>query len=247
MTYFHLPEENKTLDNIYKLASKIDYLGQEMHERQQDLQQFLTEYYGNIGSLLSRLETLRSELSHTTSFTASAPEGEGVFANMPVCTDSSAEEVPGLPIAEKHPLEQDMKSLYMLLVRRFHPDSGVSGNSECMKRINRTYADRHYGGMWLVMFEQEWQEIQHLPVARRWKALTHYEEELMGIEAALQASLTYLTDSPEHQLMQRAYTARLRGVDLLRDVSEHIEEEIALLSRRVHYHSMRKRLMEEAG
>lgn len=223
--------------DLLREVQRLDYLCRELKETQDDLADFLEDFY-------SRVE------AHPEFLATANPEPSRILEKQEKSTNASMEVKPtSTEAAETTPtdMEQETRQLYLHLVRKYHPDSAPDGgNPELLKSIIQSYQERRFGSLWKISFEQEWQEIQQLPQNIQQKFVTHYRERLQQANEVMENKIRSLHGSPEYRLQQSVFTARLRGEDLLTQIVGHIHHEGTRAARRMEYYRIRQQLIEEA-
>lgn len=221
---------------IDQSACKLDYLCREYRETKRDLSSFLLEYYEKVGPSLAALH-----------HDARAPRSYREPSSFTVPLPKTTRERGDAALRINPMMLTQTRELYLLLVRKLHPDQGGRPEAEeTLKHVTHAYQEGLVGSLWKISFEQEWKEIRRLSQGTQQSFLLHYHRLLSDAVDVMESSLRGLFDSPEYQLQQRVFSARLRGEDLLSRIVEHLEEEADRQIRRLEFRRMRQQLMEEA-
>lgn len=246
MTLHLLAEEEKLKERIQSGIQKLDIFCQEVRESEDDLATFLSEYYGKVGDYIRSLEEVNKALMQRVDSRRQTLPMENEIPEQKAQQEYIS---PSIKAETSTPhLDQEMRELYLLLVKKFHPDTAPQGgDAELIKTITHAYQHRQMGSLWKVAFDQEWQEIRTLPSAVRLKLLQHYHARIHNAAHQMERRLSGLYASEEYQLRQRLFAARLRGEDLLERIVENLEHEVHRQSRRLEYLRIREQLEQEAS
>lgn len=225
---------------IRKDIVSLDFLCHELRHMRQDLTAFLEDYYSKVGSYIASLESTRLSDAYDVSSPAAVTR-PAVRPDAPTPLPSSS------PLSTDSAIDQELRSIYLFLVKKYHPDSAPNGgDTQLLTVINHAYEQQHLGSLWKILFEQEWREISGLPLGMRLKLLRHYRERLQHTITVMERKMCRLHASPEYLLFQRVFTARLRGEDLLSQIVARFQEETSRCARLLEYRRFRHQLMQEA-
>ncbi len=242
----------KRVDGL--LASLEDTCGR-LRYMQDGLAEFLAEYYDRVGAYAETLGQFRQP--DNTKGRVSARPVSGVSQ----ASGSAAQPEPELHMeAEKKSsvkktlsLDAEMHRMFRSMVKACHPDIATSDSDrrrreKKMKALNEAHSERQAGALAKIWFQEEWKKCkaaEDRPERYRWLATT--AEKVAALLAAAQQEELRFTSSREFALQQRVFTARLRGEDLIAEIVNGMQQEIALESRRVAYRRFRQQLLEEAS
>lgn len=225
---------------IRKDMVSLDFLCNELRQTRQDLARFLEDYYSKVGSYIASLESLQLAEVHAATKSISSASGLASFE------DASPILAAPSPVSVDSAVDQELRSLYLFLVKKYHPDTAPDGgDSQLLAIINHAYEQQHIGSLWKIMFEQEWREISCLSPILRLKLLKHYQQRIHHSVVVMERRMHQLHTSPEYLLFQRVFTARLRGEDLLSQIVTRIQEESSRCARLLEYRRFRHQLMQE--
>lgn len=225
---------------IRKDMVSLDFLCHELRQTRQDLAHFLEDYYSKVGGYIASLESLQFTVVHASSGSASSANGLTASEDAPPVLATPS------PVSADGAVDQEARSLYLFLVKKYHPDTAPDGgDTQLLAIINHAYEKQQLGSLWKIMFEQEWKEISSLPPLLRLKLLKHYQQRIHHSVTVMERRMRQLHASPEYLLFQRVFTARLRGEDLLSQIVTRIQEESSRCARLLEYRRFRHQLMQE--
>ncbi len=225
-------------DTLALLAQKLNYLCREFRETKHDLDGFLDEYYMTVGEALAAFATVAPCPSAPSDIASETDQVRRVH------TRSTALSQAGEDVLS---IETEMRELYLLLVRRLHPDVADThvSDPDAIKHVTHAYHHGLLGDLWKICFAQEWLEIRNFPAQTREGFLKHYHERLNENICVMENKLRSLYRSPEYELQQRVFAARLRGEDLIAHIAAHLHQEAKTELRRTEYRRIRAQLMLE--
>lgn len=221
-------------------AQRLNRLYQEFRETRDDLDMFLDAYYDRIGAHLATL--LRNASQGGTADISGHSRQNGATPDFarPVASRDVRHAA-----TEMVNLETEMRELYLLLVRRLHPDVAPHCDPEPIKSVTSAYKAGRLGDLWKIHFSLEMEEIRRLPARAHASCWQHYHQRFAHMIDVMETRLRALHASPEYLLHQRIFVARLRGEDLLARIVEHVQDEVNRHQRRLQYIEIREKLWQE--
>lgn len=173
---------------------------------QDDLDQFLQEYYERVGAKVAKI----------------LPEKPAE----PVAEDVAPEE----PSIDTHEataeLKAECKRLYHALARHYHPDNAPNSKSQyrhtIMSAVNQAYRRNELGTLIRLSTDTFRKEISATDDEMRLAMETRYFE-LRKLTEMAEDSIAALRESPEYQLKLSVHSAKERGVDAMQSIIEQME------------------------
>lgn len=178
---------------------------------QEDLAQFLEEYYARVGSKIAEM----------------IPEE----AQEPLAKEAVTEE----PEIDTHEataeLKAECKRLYHALARHYHPDNAPNSKSQyrhtVMSAINQAYRRNELGTLIRLSTDTFREEISANDDEMRLALETRYFE-LRKLTDMAEDSIATLRESPEYQLKLSVHSAKERGVDAMQSILDQMEKQLSI-------------------
>ncbi len=183
-----------------------------------DLADFLDDYYAKVGPSFERLTRLQEEL-------AAVQGGSfGVSIDLADAQNTSEKQ------------QSSLKQFYRDMARECHPDVGEASagqgdakalKAEMMKTLNAAYARKNLSEMWQIKWELERQkEDGKLSHQKRLELLKIQQEQMQNTLSELQARERELRDSEAYALMQHARLMQCCGQDFIAMVQGRVAAQL---------------------
>lgn len=170
---------------------------------QEDLSQFLDEYYARVGAHLA----------------------ENTVEAAPVELVSETEEEQQDAVEAAAELKDECKRLYHALARHYHPDAGPEGKSKyrhtIMSAVNQAYRRHELGTLIRLSTDTFREEISTNDDEMRMALETRYFE-VRRLTDLAEDSIASLRETPEYQLKLSIHSAREQGVDAMQAIIEQM-------------------------
>jgi hypothetical protein len=185
-----------------------------LQELEDELSDFLENYYARVGGHMKQLLELRRELKRTEQETFSSqavPELSEAFMRLPA-----------------NRLRETIKQLYHELARDCHPDlKGEEVPAERMQELNAAYNARNLSALWKLKWEVTQEKsggrMSHKDRLDLYRTqVGHMQESLEALEARQEA----LKQSEAWQLLQHARFMKLSGCDFMEAAEKRICAEV---------------------
>jgi hypothetical protein len=231
------PELDGLRARLARRQEEVAALEQELF----DLNRFAAEVEAFLLPLQRRLEDLRGQLAEARRRRDSSrqPGGRLRFDDEPAprfFSSQTGQDSPGsepVPPAPEPPDEADLKALYRLLAKRFHPDLAAdpaekAWRQQMMARVNAAYAAHDRKALEALAAQPD-RPPDHLPKTRAdvVAELQAEIERLDSVIAGLEGRLDELARSPSVALKLEVSLARHKGQNLLGQIALELEAEIA--------------------
>lgn len=203
-----------------RTLSALDQSCESLRQLEEELNQFISDYYGKVGHYFEELARIEDELQ--------AEELLARQVQAAQVTQAAARSFDAITHkTHSRTIERDMKSMYHDMAKRAHPDAaGDSADVEAMSRLNDAYARRNLGEMWKIKQELDDDKQSGRAKDRLEQMKAQHEQLQMALEEVEQMR-RQLEESPASELMQRAFQMRLCGQDFIQQVTDHVQSQIA--------------------
>ena len=188
-----------------------------------DLADFLDDYYAKVGPSFEELTRLQEEL-------CAVQNGSFGVATNAVDVQKTAEKQ-----------QSSLKQFYRDMARECHPDADAASTgqgdaqalkAEMMKTLNAAYARKNLSEMWQIKWELERQkEDGKLSHQRRLELLKTQQEQMQNTLNELQERERELRDSEAYALMQHARLMQCCGQDFIAMVQGRVTAQLAQAKR----------------
>lgn len=186
------------LRHCAKMLDKLEVICREINEVEADLEEFLEDYYGRVGSVVLRQQA---------EFSPASPISEqDVFSF-------------------DHPaLRKLSRNFYVELIRRHHPDHHPHVSSAQVPRTQRiieSYQSGNIALLWKEYFSELCADYDNEEVNDKSKLFDFYHNtQLLLLQQ--RRRLNALEGSEENQLRLRVFLARIEGVDLIASILQEL-------------------------
>lgn len=204
-----------------QIQTALDGAHAKLQGMEEELADFLDDYYAQVGRDFETLNGLREELKAV---------GESCFST----PSSRANEA--TPTQENRAtMQQELKGFYREMARECHPDVAVADGAhdmaalkdELMKTLNYAYARKNLSEMWKIKWELERQKNDgQLNHKQRLQLLSSQQDQMQRALDDLQQRESEIRDSAAYQLMQHARLMKLCGQDFIALVRDKVRAEI---------------------
>ena len=236
-------------DAASRLRTELDVLTQELSElelelatAQAEIAAFTGRYHALVGTRMATADGLRAELAAQR---AAADPDDLEAARAAASAQAQAERsrheherFSGLAAETERPFAagREFKLLYRRLAQKIHPDRAADEDdrawrTQLMSEANRAYREGDEAALREVF--ALWQEGSGREAAADGEALAAQVERLKRRVAEITAELNRLFGSKLYELFTAAGIARRTGRDLLKEMADRLDAEIAGLRTRI--------------
>lgn len=233
------------------MARGLKYLNiacNQMQEVEASVEQFLSEYYGQVGSYFEQLEALRHEIQHydrqiTQSSRKRAKLLHSDTTQMNAVMADLQENMPEVPLdMRKDDIELEIKEIYRKLVKIYHPDVAVANgySHQILQLINQAYGKKN---LW-AMREMEHSLLEHAyatedDAEKKFLRLRERFDAIAGSITRVVERKRRLERSAAFKLKQRIAQERYLVEVIIHRAKQQIEEAKQLLfKKRIEYKAL---------
>lgn len=227
--------------------SSLDMACDTLRGLEQRLDEFMSDYYAQIGPYMDELVTCEQELSV---YRNKKSEKLDYFRQTKAIIRKTEQEIQNLSHNKR--IDGEIKQLYRDMVKECHPDTAAGEaaieamKQEAMQVINDAYERKSLADMWKHYVQLEIDSKQGL----RGKAkLQMLQERMQRMSRALQeveSRHMVLEQSAACALMNRAFEMRLVGKSLHQEIINQTLAQIDSTRQKIAFHQMKERFLKEA-
>jgi hypothetical protein len=236
------PEEQE----LEKKRRELDALEAELAERelelatlQAELHAFEREYLGVVGIRYAELDQIEAEIAKYLAFlnpkdSETRQQAEEAWTKAQDSKRAASENITDLEVSRDFKPLESLKKLYREVAKRFHPDL-TTDETECQRRqkvmadANQAYEDGDEERLRAIL--EEWENSPEsvqgegviAELIRTIRKIAQVQERLKKIEVEIEA----LKRSPLYQIREKVIAAQQEGRDLLAEMADQIDEQIA--------------------
>jgi len=245
------------VDEQARLRIELELLGQELAElelelatAQAEIGDFTQRYHDVIGGRMAELDLLQAEVALRRAEAApddshSQRTAQEAWSRAERSHEESSrfadqkQASPGIDPGREFRASTDVKKLYRQIAQKIHPDrardeADRAWRTELMTEANRAYRNADREALQEIL--ASWQESLHSSTARSSKscsssALAMQVARLRRRVTEIESELNRLYGSRLYELFAAAKVASRQGRDLLREMADRLEGQIAAIKR----------------
>lgn len=227
--------------------SSLDVSCQTLRSLEDQLAEFMDDYYTQTGPYVDELVALEQELA-------------GYRQKKPISNDNLAKTKQIIRETEdkirnktqNRQIERDIKGLYRDMVKECHPDTAAGEEAveemkrEAMQVINDAYARKSLADMWNQYVQMEIKMSKGVRGKAKLERLQARIDQMRQALDEVENRRLTLEQSAACALMNRAFEMRLSGKSLTDQIINETIEQINATRKKIAYHHMKQKLMDEA-